>query len=710
MLVSLLEDYFGTVIAPEGPRLSQIPPFKYSPLPTPISVRLLNIHPDPSSTIHCSIQIADLDDSPLYDALSYTWGDPRDPIFQSITPEQYRRRHDIICDGCLISVTENLYHALQRLRSLKRNGISTKDGIVLQNYVWIDALCINQADDAERGSQVAMMDEIYSNSRRVIAWLGRKYQYTDRAVEMIHQLANSQPTRGTALLSRFLSALAWVIQELALAPRILFFWGNQMIQGDELLKCAQLTTAMREKDNDLEFTRSYFASIQDHMNETGLLPLTPGLSYVAVTRNRSSLYSGHKTPWYAIIPIALGRNWISTDPRDRVYATFGIVKSIINSCPRTEPVKLSAKELPIPDYAKSAKEVYTEFAMWLFKVSDTIIPLAMVEDRSKRSPGLIDVLPSWVPDFSVLNLPTPSFLGWANLWQAAKGEEIGIPLLLDGRILIVKAAYFDKVRGVAAPIESTFSKECIYSILGLVEPFAGSQYPLLPMSYIDALWRTLIMDSEISTTGALIHPARPGRRQRFPRMVQRMLLKELIFQVAQDPTIFKCSGRTDEEHALRAGFEEHLKALFSLKKDSPSDWFGSFEDFLHFYVIFLRRESRFAPRDITHIQTAIATLSKRDSPGRAEMLSRIGRFRLATEKAMMHRRLFITATGCIGLAGQSVAVGDEVWIVAGLTTPVVLRRSQSGRFKWMGEAYVHGIMQGEAVRSGRLKFHDIDLE
>jgi hypothetical protein len=52
---------------------------------------------------------------------------------------------------------------------------------------------------------------------------------------------------------------AWVIRELALAPRILFFWGNQMIQGDELLKCAQLMTAMREKDNDLNFSRSYLS-------------------------------------------------------------------------------------------------------------------------------------------------------------------------------------------------------------------------------------------------------------------------------------------------------------------------------------------------------------------------------------------------------------------------------------------------------------------
>jgi hypothetical protein len=44
-------------------------------------------------------------------------------------------------------------------------------------------------------------------------------------------------------------------------------------------------------------------------------------------------------------------------------------------------------------------------------------------------------------------------------------------------------------------------------------------------------------------------------------------------------------------------------------------------------------------------------------------------------------------------------VGDEVWILAGADVPLILRPSASSgeEYRLVGEAYVHGIMQGEAV-------------
>lgn len=39
-------------------------------------------------------------------------------------------------------------------------------------YLWIDAICINQDDIAEKNSQVAMMAEIYKKATRVNIWLG----------------------------------------------------------------------------------------------------------------------------------------------------------------------------------------------------------------------------------------------------------------------------------------------------------------------------------------------------------------------------------------------------------------------------------------------------------------------------------------------------------------------------------------------------------
>ena len=40
---------------------------------------------------------------------------------------------------------------------------------------------------------------------------------------------------------------------------------------------------------------------------------------------------------------------------------------------------------------------------------------------------------------------------------------------------------------------------------------------------------------------------------------------------------------------------------------------------------------------------------------------------------------------------------DEVWVLNGAKTPVVLRKMGERRYEFLGEAYVHGMMHGEAL-------------
>jgi hypothetical protein len=61
-------------------------------------------------------------------------------------------------------VTPNLYSALQNVRSSAR-GASLR-------HLWLDALCINQADTLEKEQHVRLMGEIYPKAGDVIAWLG----------------------------------------------------------------------------------------------------------------------------------------------------------------------------------------------------------------------------------------------------------------------------------------------------------------------------------------------------------------------------------------------------------------------------------------------------------------------------------------------------------------------------------------------------------
>jgi hypothetical protein len=52
---------------------------------------------------------------------------------------------------------------------------------------------------------------------------------------------------------------------------------------------------------------------------------------------------------------------------------------------------------------------------------------------------------------------------------------------------------------------------------------------------------------------------------------------------------------------------------------------------------------------------------------------------------------------------------DEVWILAGCPTAVVLRSLRTGHFGFLGEAYEHGIMHGERVGKDT-QLEDIVLE
>lgn len=67
--------------------LLQYSEFKYSPLPTPTSIRLLRVHDTCTGVLpslcgypilHCSLHVVDLssDSAPAYEALSYTWDSP----------------------------------------------------------------------------------------------------------------------------------------------------------------------------------------------------------------------------------------------------------------------------------------------------------------------------------------------------------------------------------------------------------------------------------------------------------------------------------------------------------------------------------------------------------------------------------------------------------------------------------------------------------
>ncbi|UKZ80832.1 hypothetical protein TrVFT333_008597 [Trichoderma virens FT-333] len=122
----------------------------YSSLPLKDGeIRLLTILPDEwAADIRCKISVVSLDDTPEYVALSYVWGGPLQDGTLHINDHEQR-------------IGRSLETAL---RYYRRTGWSMP--------LWADAVCINQADVAERSSQVSVMDLIYSSAITVFVVLG----------------------------------------------------------------------------------------------------------------------------------------------------------------------------------------------------------------------------------------------------------------------------------------------------------------------------------------------------------------------------------------------------------------------------------------------------------------------------------------------------------------------------------------------------------
>lgn len=126
-------------------------PFKYNPvnLDRP-SFRLMRLVKGLWTEIECELFEAWLDPDILipYEALSYVWGGTDTP-------------YKIYVNSCVMGVTSNLYSALQHLRYQDQDRI-----------LWIDAICIDQGNEKERGHQVRQMAGIYKAAEQVIVWLG----------------------------------------------------------------------------------------------------------------------------------------------------------------------------------------------------------------------------------------------------------------------------------------------------------------------------------------------------------------------------------------------------------------------------------------------------------------------------------------------------------------------------------------------------------
>ena len=459
--------------------------YRYHALPEKTSmIRLVELLPGGTiDQIRCHVRHVDLDNLPrspinsyrriAYEALSYTWDSQ---IFYQF----------VWCDDKVLPITQNLYDALKRIR---QPGSSI--------LLWVDAICINQTNIAERNHQISLMRKIFNRASQVIAWLGEEDSDTKSAfalVEKINAVTTSvtpEAVRNNFWAPRFMEDLGlprlpdaqwftlsklfgrpyfkriWVVQELVVSTNAVARYGSLTIRWEHIDHVGRLllATGWRKAFNVRSRTSPRAPVFQKTISN--------------IKRSLSEVQGGRGMTLGLLLCVT--RRFLSTDPRDKVVALIGLANNV--NTQNAKPV--------LPNYLKSTADVYRDVTGFSIVQECSLALLSIVEDVSDRE---ISNLPSWVPDYSVWQ--SEVIFGYPTSriqYRAAGTSEVSARWLAGSPVLAVDGFQYDEVDEVSSNIfdDTRTHKDILQEWLQMAEPLLRKG-----TIGIDAFWRTLLGDCD----------------------------------------------------------------------------------------------------------------------------------------------------------------------------------------------------------------------
>lgn len=676
------------------------PRYVYSPFPAADCIRLLTIHPSlADQPIKCTLHSTSLASAPPYEALSYAWG-----------PRALCRT--VICnDHSSVSITENLYIALRQLSYSDR-----------RRTVWIDGVCINQDDADERKAQVQMMWDIYSSASGVIVSLGQELpeDSMNMAWNLVHDLAklhatkvemhrqavrdrygrdhaaplisldvrreldlesggspevvlNAVPTRylecipneeqldgelpsvdsppWTALrnlLQRTWFTRAWVLQEVVASKQCNVICGKRTISWETLTAAC---TCLRERQDIPLFQQSVRKA--DYMTV-----LSASLAKDCGPEERPPL----------IEILTASRSLESSDSRDKIYSLLGIIQHKGKTSDESQPTTI------IPDYTIPVKKLFTEVARLAILQTKTLEILSHVGRRPNQK---ADELPAWVPD-----------------WRHE------IPCLVMGRLNSENKFQYDACGQSARR-----------------RRFEDGSFRHFPHSFN-------MLDRDQSNP---LPPFEPSEESTFSWDNSQLHLTGISFDrvSATSTDLFICDAYqqhhiSDTDDSVYRPFWAAVEQFVSDNKVryAPHSFENSeFEMMQDFYLrtvcANLDISSSFGPGgqgwyyQISYIPPSYSGTRTGDTW--LEVRTELNTATWALMQRMRTERcLFATERGYIGIGPSWAEVGDKISIMSGGSVPLLIRESGTNGageplHKLVGECYVHGIMNGEAVEMARIE-------
>lgn len=257
--------------------------------------KILDRGSERGQTMKCEVQMFPLTKSPRYVALSYCWrtGDESESIKFQGSVRGIKR------------ISRDLMSALWALHSYYEN-----------EWLWVDAICIDQSRNAEKNDQVPRMQMIYEGAHRVVVWLGEtnphyecifdRYEgnpedrigtYFTRA--QVNQLCD-ETVAGRAWWSRI-----WIVQEMMVARYLFVCIGSQLLRWDAFVHATSNWRAM------------------SYLRESQIGDMLGRIHKLDRLR-RHWWKAKHSLDLLQLLD--LGRESFATDAKDNIYGLLGLMK------------------------------------------------------------------------------------------------------------------------------------------------------------------------------------------------------------------------------------------------------------------------------------------------------------------------------------------------------------------------------------------------
>lgn len=637
-------------------------------------VRLLTILPKSivgsSPKLACFLENANLNAAPRYIAVSYTWGSPHNTS-------------TILVNGVDFTVTVNLATLLQHLQHE-----------IEEVTVWADAICIKQWDYEEKGLQIAQMLRVYQTARSTYIWLGPAEDGSNEAMAAIlktsqdkklHQLADrpvmTREMQAAAMIYEFGPRLARHFnkkspkdssqtsmeedpaQEAFVKLMNRYYWSRVwclqeiVVSGNARISCGSYTMdaelfsiAARARSKNIALSTMDLSG-RISIETQGYAAAKPILEHTMAARmiqqrhryinstalgedNEGFLKLAHLlSVLYVDSGIGSTSPLQSGDPRDRIYGMLGMAED-------TEALGI------VPNYTITWEQAYTDVMFKLLRAgySNTLL---LCQNRSEQ-PGS---LPSWVPNFQQpLRQPPSQPPSLRNPFNACGfSQNMGVGHIEGSTML--------RMRGIAVSTVATVKD---------VGKFADTE-----------LWEASFQEIKAFLENVAAVVAESSKRHDADA-VARVAVGDMEFDSEKDKWR-RATAKTHEWYRLsgpalrgivggKEAYEKRRDTVARLKKNLP------------------------APVKFGGIASALAG----GATTMSLVLPRVGPYLTAVMR-MAGRRPFVSADGRVGLGPGDMQVGDTVVIFDGVDVPFILRRlgGQQEAYRLIGEAYVHGAMDGE---------------